>query len=90
MLIKEEDFLFLSSLSKNLKKQRTLENFEPEKVYIFQLYNKFDNVLQFITRASAEDYIKTHPEEFKNIIMNITENKNKDLDRLLKIIERNF
>lgn len=88
--LEKEDFLYLSELSANLKEQRIRESFEPGKIYIFQLYNKFNEVLQFLTRASADNYIKAHPDDFNNIIIGITESKNIDLKLLLTIIERNF
>jgi len=85
-----EDYQYLSKLSLNFKEQKIRENFGENEVYIFQLYNKFNNVMQFITRYSAEIYIENHPEEFNNTIISIIESKNEDLNHLLEIIERNF
>ena len=88
--LEKEDFEHLAKLSLSLKEQRIREDFSSDEVYIFQVYNKFNDVLEFITRSSADDYMKNHLEQFNNTIIRIIESKNEDLKHLLVLIERNF
>lgn len=89
--LEKEDFEYIRNLAYSLREQRARENFGTNASYVFETIDKSNTIFHFLTRLSAETYIKTHIEDFsENPIVNVIQANNIDLKQLLCVLERSF
>lgn len=92
MNILENDLKFLHKISEDLKEQE-IRITDVVDTPLFKVINKDGNEKYFITRSSAESYIKMDrcncKGNYKKIVQLVT-NENMELEKLLEIVKRNF
>ena len=90
MTILYEDYNYLCDLSEELKKQTIRKTdgvlYDP----LFKVTNNDKREKYFLTRKNAEEYIKQKDNYTFNKVIEIEENDNIDLAKLLDIIKRNY
>ena len=84
----EENYNYLSSISKELKKQRVRKD---DKIKGFPIFKIIDGERKyyFLTREKAQEFIKLNRKENTEILQ-IEENENEKLENLIKAIKEDF
>lgn len=84
----EENYNYLSSISKELKKQRVRKD---DKIKGFPIFKIIDGERKyyFLTREKAQEFIKLNKKENTEILQ-IEENENEKLENLIKAIKEDF
>lgn len=107
MQIKVSDYEYLKKIAEILRKQKIrIEDNVVLGQPVFKIILGEDEVVYFITRDGAKDFIETHStfinkiidtkhdehneEQRKNNLMEVTSNKNLEIDKIIDIIKRNF
>ncbi len=90
MTILYEDYNYLCDLSEELRKQTIRKTdgvlYDP----LFKVTNNDKSEKYFLTRRNAEEYMKQKDNCTFNKVIEIKENENIDLAKLLDIIKRNY
>ena len=82
---------YFKELAHILKTQRTRENFETNNTYFFEISDNSNNTMKFITRISAENYIKNNADKFiPHPTIKLVKSNNMDINFLLSILEETF
>lgn len=90
MMFAKEDYEYLKFLAQDLNEQSVRRTDGILYVPLFKVMRKNGNEKYFLTRKSAQEYISVNVESVVNKIIEIEENDNTDLGKLIEIIKRNF
>lgn len=90
MITIENDYEYLCNLSEKLNNQTVRRTDGIVYNPIFKVTNSEGIEKYFLTRASAEQYIKLNEGFTINKIIEVEENDNNDLTIILEIIKRNY
>lgn len=91
MEVKENEYEFMHELSEELKKQKIRKGDKILNLPLFKVVTSDKNEYYFLTRNNANQFIELN----KNIIdsseiINIVENRNLELQRLINVIKDNY
>lgn len=90
MLLAVDDYEYLVSLSNELNSQSVRKNDDIIYIPLFKITSKDGKEKYFLTRNSAKEYIELHNKLYTDDIIEIEENNNDTLLKLIQIIKRNF
>lgn len=90
MLLTVDDYEYLVSLSKELKDQSVRRIDDIIYIPLFKITSKDGEEKYFLTRSSAKEYIELHNQWYNDDVIEVEENNNDNLLKLIQIIKRNF
>lgn len=90
MILKEEDAAFIKELSEDLKHQNIRRTDGIIYIPLFKLLTVDGKEEYFLTRKRAEKHVEDNPNKYASDIIEIKENNNTDIARIIEILIRNY
>ena len=90
MILKETDASFIKELADDLKHQNIRRTDGIVYIPLFKLLTVDGKEEYFLTRKRAEKHIEENPNNYASDIIEIKENNNTDIARIIEILIRNY